>query len=117
LHCFFPQAKKNVEVKKVHETEYQNNQSYFNTQFFYHLLHIGDSAGNLQCVYCIAKVYKIKAHQQQVVYTLRQFFVAMKNIDEKHFSVFKQCPGHPNCEADGDQQIKAVSNNDVIHKL
>ena len=103
MHYFFSEAEENVEIEKMHGSQYQDNEAYLDAQLFYYLLNIIDAGGYLQSINCITKVDKIKTHQQQVVHAVGQFFVAMKNIYQKYFTIFKQRTGHPNGKADGNK--------------
>lgn len=100
MNGFFSQGKEDIQVHKMHCTQDENDQTDLNTQFFYDSLQAIDLMGDLQCINRVAQVYQVEPNQEQVVHTVCQFFIAMKNIIQKYFTVFKQCFGNPDCQED-----------------
>ena len=99
---FFPEIKENVQVKEVHGSQDQNDKADLYAQLFYHRLYIDDTVGYLQSVHRITNIDKVKANKQKIIYTVCQFLVTMKDIDQEYFSVLKQCSCHPDGKANGD---------------
>ena len=104
----FAQAEEDEHIQEVHTTKYQDDGTNFQTQYFYHCTGTVYIGYHLQGIYRIPYVDEIKANQQQIVYCLCQFFITMKNIYKKQFTVAEQSTGYPYGYCDSYQQVGCV---------
>ena len=112
---FFAEIEEDVEIKKVHGTKYKNDEADLDAQAFNCFAGIDDVIIYLQSVNGITNVDEVKTYEQQVVYTIGQFLVAVKNFYEKYFAILKKSAGNPDGNANSSYQVQTIGDDDVVH--
>ncbi len=87
--CPFAQPEENEHIEEVHAAQYEHYSANLNAEDLYYLPCIIYITCHAQRRYRIPYVYQVEANHQQIVYRICQLLIAMKNVDEEYFTVFK----------------------------
>ena len=104
----FTQLEEDDHIEEMHPPEYQDDGARLETELFDELPRIAYRELDPKGIDGIAQVDEIEPHEEQVVDGLRQFLVAVEDVDEKDLAIPEQGMRYPDGENDGDQEIKRV---------
>ena len=100
--CAAAHAAENEQIEEVHAAKDEQHHAYLHGQGFNALFGSLDGVAKLQGQADVAEVNEVKADDEQVVDGIGEGFVAMKDVDEKHASVFVERPSYPNSQRDAE---------------
>ena len=80
----------------MHPSKDQQHNSYLYALQFDRLAKIRERLSRLQCQGDIASINEVKPYNKQMVYGIRQFFIAMKRIDQKDSPIAMKRTRYPN---------------------
>jgi hypothetical protein len=83
-------SKKQVHVKEKHDAEVDGKATEFETQFLDHVLVIVEVTFELQDEQRKADVHEVETHLEEAIGSEGNFFSAVKDVEHKYFSIFKQ---------------------------
>lgn len=110
------QAGKDQQVKEVHDAEREQHDAHFPAQDFEHTLRTINRLSSLEVERDEADVDEVKAHDEQVIHTVREFRVALEALDQKDPPVFVQCSGDPDGHGNGQDEVKGIGGDGSIHR-
>ena len=97
----------------MHPSKEQQHNSYLHTLQFDRLAKRRERLTRLQGQRDIANINEIKPYNKQMVYRIRQFFIAMKRIDQKDSPIAMKRTRYPNSKRNADSQIAEVTSRDI----
>src|SRR5215213_1582984 len=101
-------AAENEKIEEVHPAQDEKHHAYLHGQGFNALLGSIDGVAELQGQADVAEIDEVKADDKQVVDGIGEGFVAMKDVDEKHATVFVEGASYPDSQRDADSQVNQV---------
>ena len=110
-----PHFHEEEDIKEVHSTQNQEDETDLGSENLKDVLIVNDRFDDLEVEDDKAKVDQIKAHNQQVVNAVGEFFVSLATIDQEDAAVFVKSAGDPDCERQGDGEIERIGNENWIH--
>jgi len=111
----FAQLEEDDHIEEMHPPEYQDDGARLETELFDELPRIVYGEFDPEGIDGVAQVDEIESYQEQVVDGLRQFLVAVEDINEKDLAIPKQRTCYPDGKNHGDQEIKRVKQENVRH--
>ena len=99
----------------MHGTEHEENDTHFSTQGFKNPLRGVHGNSELKETRHKSQVDQVETDHQQVIHAVGQRFILVKAIDEKDPAILRQGSRDPNGETDAQDQVKAVSEDGVVH--
>ncbi|MDB6026975.1 MAG: hypothetical protein JWM68_3198 [Verrucomicrobiales bacterium] len=113
----FSHLRKHIQVEEVHSTEHQEDKADFRADAFQRFLGILRSRPVFQRQRYVTDVDEIESNDQQMIHGVGQRLIAQKVIDQKYPAAFVQRPRDPNREADADDEVGDVGDNEPIHMV
>jgi hypothetical protein len=104
----FTQLEEDDHIEEMHSPEYQDDGARLETELFDELPGIAYVEFDPKGIDGITQVDEIEPYQEQFVDGLRQFFVAMEDVNEKDPAIPEQRTCYPDSKDHGDQEIKRV---------
>ena len=115
LQGSFTELEKYQHIEEMHTSENEDDGAYFQAQGLHQFPDCTDIIRDAEGVYGIPDIHQVETYQQEVIDGLRQFPVAVKNIDEKDLAVAEERACYPDGQYEREGEIEAVTDKNVRH--
>jgi hypothetical protein len=109
------QRRKDGEVKEMHATKHQQDETNLGTELLEGFLRVGSRRPIAQRQSDVSNVNQVEADDEKMIYRISERLVSQEAINQEYATVFVESTGHPHGQTDADREVSEIQYDDPVH--